>query len=471
MEKRFDMILGKQRARARLREFIGKHLHSRKNARVLCLPGEHGREIEHVYRKLGFRDENITGIEADLASVKGVQEHYPHITVHEGTVAEYAKQEAIRCIESEAKPRPFSVVSLDYCGVFSRDKLEFLSTMAALGHLSDNVVIAVNLFAGRESQVNQKEMREALACRLSFERKDPRISNVTQYLSTARGAELDDARDVCTALNVEDFVCHQAAGRRMCFHGPYSHCRHVKVDWLSPTMRQSMVWSIEHNGLDQAKLLLGDHLPVFAIDACMNELIEQLAEAAKHLPPRMLANDSTDVIERRVWIQGINCGDFLVHKHGPGYYLTAAERYSYINDAGHRMNSDYLYFRRVDQQRINRIRDWAVVDDDGFLQVCPEICAMEPVEKILHIQALCQAFVPLLKDEMKIDEVPERIHLGGGAIPMDSEKVRQRITHLIQRGKTDDEIMSRYPVTVGSLRAYRAHVTRGTYEEVAGRDR
>ena len=281
MEKRFDMILGKQRARARLREFIGKHLHSRKNARVLCLPGEHGREIEHVYRKLGFRDENITGIEADLASVKGVQEHYPHITVHEGTVAEYAKQEAIRCIESEAKPRPFSVVSLDYCGVFSRDKLEFLSTMAALGHLSDNVVIAVNLFAGRESQVNQKEMREALACRLSFERKDPRISNVTQYLSTARGAELDDARDVCTALNVEDFVCHQAAGRRMCFHGPYSHCRHVKVDWLSPTMRQSMVWSIEHNGLDQAKLLLGDHLPVFAIDACMNELIEQLAEAAK----------------------------------------------------------------------------------------------------------------------------------------------------------------------------------------------
>lgn len=108
-EKRFDMILGKQRARARLRDFIGKRLHSYRNGRVLCLPGEHGREIEHVYRKLGFQDRNIVGLEADAGAFQGVREHYPKITSHNETIDDYLSRVISIGVKLEWPPRKTAV--------------------------------------------------------------------------------------------------------------------------------------------------------------------------------------------------------------------------------------------------------------------------------------------------------------------------------------------------------------------------
>jgi len=168
VSKRYDLDVGKQRSRAKLRKFIKKRLFNRKKAHVLCLPGSYGTEIESIYRKLGIPDHNIFGVERDPAAAKRIQERYPEINVYCGEMNHFIY---------EYDGPPFDIVSLDYCGYYSPRRLAAVSLLAANHRLSRKAVIAVNFMAGREQARHQDQIRlqHALATMCRSAKQRPRL--------------------------------------------------------------------------------------------------------------------------------------------------------------------------------------------------------------------------------------------------------------------------------------------------------
>ncbi len=147
----------KQKSREKLREFIAKHVISRKSASdvtVACLPGaesiaEAALEVKEVYIPLGIRPENIVGIEAD-----------PEV---------YARlREANLGIELTGKPefdidffkrtdKRFDVVSLDYKGMQTDERLEATHKLVQRRILADEAILCTVYAAKREPKKLQKQ--------------------------------------------------------------------------------------------------------------------------------------------------------------------------------------------------------------------------------------------------------------------------------------------------------------------------
>lgn len=72
---------------------------------------------------------------------------------------------------------------------------------------------------------------------------------------------------------------------------------------------------------------------------------------------------------------------------------------------------------------------------------------------------------PLQRTEA--DSWKPRADLGGGdAIPVSEEKLKARVIELVKKGKSTDEIVQKVPyLQPGSIRAIRAHVTLGSYDD------
>ncbi len=459
MEKRFDMIQGKQRARARLREFIVKHIHSYKNARVLCLPGEHGREIESVYRKLGFQDRNIVGLESNEGAVQGVREHYPRITTVHSTVEDYSLG-----LASSDNVEPFNVISLDYCGVFTSSRVEFLSNLAACGAFADRVIIAVNFFAGRETDYDQRIMRQNLWVEKA-RRTDPSDpGRYEQSLKDAIDAPLKEARDISASSFIENLITRVSAYLKMQKSPVFKDCLRFDPDRLSPLVGSSYDGIVSLEDREKARRLLDDNLMLFSLDTIVTRLELLIGNSYVQLkdPPVFSGGAELNYNIRNL---ATNIHDAMLVKHGPGYVCRDVERYSYINDQGHRMLSDFLYFRRVDDLKKDTLPNCLDVID-GYLDIDPQISDLDPEPLLLFFEFLVAMFFPLVKGEVGQEGYPLRIDLGGGSSHMDDAKVKDRVVRLLQKGRSDDEIMARYPVTIGTLRAYKAHVTMGTYEKV-----
>lgn len=411
-QKRFDMILGKQRARARLREFIGKHVPNRKNARVLCLPGENGREIEHVYRKLGFRDENIIGVEADSSVVKKVKSHYPKINTHFGSVDEFAKNYDGPCL---------SVISLDYCGVYDSKKMNPVGELALADKLADRVVFATNFFVGREKGSSLESIRdshantirkyeEEIKAGLIVFKPDPDVDpNAT--MGRVRSRAMQDA--------ITDVMLSAVPSLRV----------------FGPTQdREGVVNNIVSNfkmaGAEDPKLLDDDGL----LNVMAKDLIASFA-----------------------------------YKKAGTFIPMGFESYSYVNDRGHRMDCDFSAFRRPLTRELSGVCGLVVNQQDEHFTVRldPHPTEFESLEEYFEFvfeEGGVMARLEHFNGKGKL-KVPKRIHLGGGAIPFDSEKTKANVVAMLKKGRSDDEILSRYPVTVGTLRALKAHITMGTFEE------
>lgn len=427
--KRFDMIVGKSRARARLREFIKLNIGNKKDARVLCLPGENGREVEHVYRKLGISDRNIAGIEKDQRVAKLVRLHYPQIQVHEGKVGDFCAQYAA------SDGPPFSIVSLDYCGSFSLDKIRPLLYLAAGKKLTERAVIAVNLFVGREKGTpvshlhafhvlseRAKNRKFGLVTRQSLSQWDwqSKLKSVEEIKKGAPDASLMDARQDAVAMSVVNTMLFETRAAVAMHCLPHEDPR---------------AFELNHTAL----LLLEDDLTL--------ELGDWIREADEE---KKLPEGHYD------WAKAIV--KLATDKHTRPYFLKKAEFYGYVNDAGHRMHFDLFLF---DQQnnKFDRLPDvYSIVDKVVVWN--PLLRDPETRRPFLAEYTIAGGDINWLHPE----KYPSRIDLGGGAIPIDPERLKDKIISWIKKGRSNDDIMARVPVTAGTLRALRAHVTMKTYD-------
>lgn len=459
-EKRFDTILGKQRARARLRDFIGKHLHERKQARVLCLPGANGREIEHVYRKLGFRDENIFGIESDADALPAVRAHYPRITVFHGTVNAF-----VESYVTDPNAPPLDVVSLDYCGNFDLSRLFCLRLLQTAGKLADNVIIATNFFAGREQAKRQRQLKDTVLAGLLGGGVSSKDRVAVEKTPGALDKILDTATEQAantTLTNARDVAPFIATINELTHFGPYAYLyrcglRALPRSWTSRIVDKFKLSS--HDVFTESPF----EVPAVHMAKAREEVADCIRTTLTQLRrsgcDRLIGNDASgdDVAAATTARQVLSA---FQDKRGMAHVPVHWEPYSYVNDVGHRMVSDYMHFRHH-RQKLAQIPDGVCIEDGTLIPAQRPEDFNTPVAYLRYVLNIATQWSQLPQLFAQQREHTPRIDLGGGALPFDSERTKARVVELLKKGRTDDEILARFPITVGTLRALKANITMG----------
>jgi hypothetical protein len=453
-QRRFDMILGKQRARGRLREFIRANLFSYKNARVLCLPGENGREIEHVYRKLGFQDKNIVGVEMDPHAARGVRIHYPGIDVREGDL-----HSAVKAIVVSDKEEPFDVVSLDFCGQFSLDKLTCLRLLQTAGKLKNRCVIATNFFAGREKRHTQNVIRLEYSQAASEGESDEEA-----ILALLNGEEIATTIDSDVPLGVaRDHAPRRATINELTHYAAMLRLSRVhrivigerEIDDLIRVRNRPIT-----ERADFIRFFMGNSSEAPGV-ACTLKIFElqNILETTLRMFPGAIRFTNNNNPSTIAFALARRAMELFIHAYGRSQMLTAHAGYSYINDAGHKMISDFSAFR-YHEDKLNRQPTIFVPDGCGSIELCPTPRSFgHPLAYVEYVNDVGLLIARTLK-RPNLQPVA-RIDLGGGALPIDHGGTKNKIVAALKRGRTDDEIMAKWPVTIGTLRALRANITMG----------
>lgn len=177
----YDIDPAKARVRHHFRSFLEETVLkdvAPEDARVVHLPGWANMEWKQVYVPLGFRPENVVGLEMDAETAVQLQREVPFKIVPASTTAFFADVHA-----------PFDVVSLDFTGYANRERFHDVRC-AALSKEVESSVLHLTFQKGRE----RKEVQEDLY-----------IGKIASNLSDARkfGIAPADEDDLSPDLKVD----------------------------------------------------------------------------------------------------------------------------------------------------------------------------------------------------------------------------------------------------------------------------
>ena len=481
MSKRYDLDVGKRRARRKWREFIKPRTANRKKTQILCFPGEHGYEIEQCYRPLGFRDENIWGLERDPKAAKIIRERYPHINLIEMDLADFVGQ---------YEGPPFDLVSLDYCGNFGTDKIKPIMLLSCRGLLSDRACIMLNLMAGREQAEDKVGMRNLYARVLQdkahLQGKTVSVYEAVELVNNAADEELAKVRDDAVTHSVLSALGYLMPSMRVCFDFGLTQVRGSAVS-LSPNTNiisddgnGHMVFENVSVSDGKDKVQLGTqikHEAIMDINAELKSL--GVIEFAKYdsqiresLRKKAIPDDFYDYHLGRTLVMA------FFDQYGMPDFPVKLERYSYVSESGRRMLTDFVEIRHL-REALDRMPTMVApmhkkedpTQHRFMLHPKPEVGTMEGMAEYLkQLKKLVFAYAEGIAKHIKTepDNWPEREDLGGGeAIPLNEEKLKQRVIELVKKGRTAEEIALKVPyLQPGQIRAIRAHCTMGTYNKV-----
>jgi hypothetical protein len=476
--KRYDLDVGKRRVRRRWREFIKRKIFDRKKQNILCFPGEYGFEIEQCYRPLGFREENIHGVERDKRAARLIRERYPKISLYEGELMAFA---------NEYNGPPFSIVSLDYCGHFSNDKMNPLALLSARGLLAERCVIAVNLMAGREQTEDQQSLRN-LYTRVLQDQRDLKgkvvdIREAIALLNEANDENITEVRDNAVTQALLSLLGYFLPSMQVSFGFDLTKLRGVAVALRHDTK----VLEPAEDGatrLENAEVMDGSNRMSLSLQI-KHEAIQDINDELRSRG--IIATAKLEA--RRLGIPpeffDYHLGRTLVmafyDKHGQPDFPVTLERYSYVSESGRRMVSDFVETRSF-RHELASLPD-VIAPLHGKQDPATHRFCLHPDPEGEKYKGRADAYLDLLKRVVKgyaekiakniksePDTWPEREDLGGGeTMGVDEEKLKARVIELIKKGRTTEEIVQKVPyLQPGTVRAIRAHVTMHTYDKKSG---
>lgn len=479
MSKRYDLDVGKRRLRKRWREFIKSRITNRKKAQILCFPGEYGFEIEQCYRPLGFKDENIWGVERDPKAAKAIADRYPDINLVETDLLDFAK---------DYDGPPFDIVSLDYCGNFGRDKIVPLAILSSRGLLTERACLAVNLMAGREKAEDKASMRQLYGRYLQNLQQQQRgtmiqLEEAMQLIAQASEEELSLVRDSAMTQAITSSVSYLMPALRVAFDFDLKKSRGTAFILQPNTTKE-----VDDNGqvcLQNIRMASGDRMTIaqsIKHEAILhvNEELEQrgITEAARkqalydaYMGRKPFA--PPDFFEYHV---GRTLVMMLYDQHGHPDFPYSLERYSYVSESGRRMISDFVETRKLSHalaQMPALVAPLHHTSDYGkhrfVLHPVPDVGTPEKMSA--YIKTLAKAVfyyaenVAAHLQRTEADAWRPRIDLGGGeALAVNEENLKVRVIELVKKGRSTEEISRKVPhLSPGAIRAIRAHCTMGSY--------
>jgi hypothetical protein len=142
----------KQKYRTTFMDFLEKNTPAddRPDMKVLCFPGRKCLEIP-IYLELGFRPENIVGVESEPTIFKEFLTNAAKYGISVRTT------DALNMVDE----MEWDVVNLDFTGPLSGDVLQILSYLSM--SVKNRSILGINLLAGRESKDSQKIVDEFYA--------------------------------------------------------------------------------------------------------------------------------------------------------------------------------------------------------------------------------------------------------------------------------------------------------------------
>jgi len=211
-----------------------------------------------------------------------------------------------------------------------------------------------------------------------------------------------------------------------------------------------------------------------------HEAIQQINKEIESSGVTAYAKATADPVEVSPEFFDYHLGRTLVmcwyDKHSNPNLPVDMERYSYISESGRRMLCDFILTEQIDLSNVpDAIAVYQDPDDPEHHNFLLTPSPDEYADGDSYVRTLKKIVLSYTKRVgMKVktdaDTFPERIDLGGGkAVPFDEDKIKQRIVALIEKGRSNEEIAAKYSIyTPNQIRAIRAHVTMGTYDEAQG---
>jgi len=132
--------------------FIKETFSTPSDKKVLCFPGDGGREIIEVYRKFNIPDHNIVAVEKDTGIAKGLRERFPNVDVQGGELHDYV---------TKNPNERFDIVSLDFMSTYEGNRAT-INKIIQLGLLKPHSILGTNFFYSREAKATQKKHSERL---------------------------------------------------------------------------------------------------------------------------------------------------------------------------------------------------------------------------------------------------------------------------------------------------------------------
>lgn len=457
----------KQKSREKLREFIARNLltfMNPKDVKVVCFPGaevegEEAIEIKEIYDPLGIPRKNIIGLEAEAERAERLKKADLGIIVEQKMDRDFFR-------ETETQ---FEVISLDYTGQQTDDRLKAIEVLVGKHLLSRYSVLCTNFVAQRESDSMKKRLFhknsryeiDSNGQIVNKEGDDSRIDLLENMLKEKTPVDLCEARNAFTTelIRILKLGKRNLKGLNTLNCLPYAQQIITQVKEGLQALRQSNEKGYEKRKhlLCEAGIftpeefeLLNSNPPVESNIIRINllkGLSAYLREYVKLNEGLKISIEASDSLAR-----------LLESQENRPYFPKTIERYSYNSNKNTMMFMDLFYLDNLEIQ-YQRMKDVFSAETDPFsIRWNPLHDTPKKVFRILS--KIEDMFVHA--DKLS---VPERIYLGSSwQPPRRKEKIKkEEAIDLLMIGCSPVEISECY---VGfskmQLAALKAHyVTMG----------
>jgi len=439
----------KERAREKLRDFIGEHVKKHPtDMRVLCFPGPEALEVLHVYDALRIPRENIVGLERN----KDIHSHLQS----SGLGIEVICQSDVDYL-MEADER-FDIISLDYCGNMTDSTREALRAVSAHGLVNHGGVLATNMLAAREN----KKYARIIALEKAIKDNCENNGGTGTLYELCKSAQFDlDSRSVGVTTTIVNtlFAGRPLFGDHPLFRASQSYDITDKV--ILEVLEQHI-----KDAPDGYKNIFSGYLQLYqqgrkgsvaAYELHTVALLEELSMLG--LPPSFYV--------------------FLRYSMQGGYDVRHLERYKYISTTGSPMISDYFHLASRDetyripssQLRVKLGENERKIIINGLtigkhVSLFPRVVQKE----IAKIVRKCQSIAKENMEKAITCDFSTRTFIGSSCtresnppIPEAKEMItKEDAITLLEAGCTPKEIADVYGgFSVRQLGAIKAHMTMG----------
>jgi hypothetical protein len=456
LEKQYNQDWAKAKSRDLVKEMIARTLlRFRKPAelRVLCFPGIDAEEVFQVYDPLGIPRENVVGVEREADIADKLEQKSLGIKIERTTVEDYI---------SRTTDLAFDVISLDYIGPPSGEMLDVLYKIARKQERNHFVLHVANLL--RRDKNTNVMYQFGYATRTIAEGPNNMRVPAPSKLEADIVDKLHGIRS--KVRNGEKIVSEKKGGYSSLIKYSVAGIPEGFTDFLKAVSGSSYLRVLRRceDKLAALGLDVGEINPGRPFDTLKNTADYAIVQNTLHqaiwdsLQKECERNDIT-CEETQFLIYSLLAESLISCRY---FVDRDTSRYTYVSESGAPMIGD-IYFLSYPERQLRATRDFAA--RVGF----PERFHISSKHEVPELMRLLNKYIKATRKFGTYDDVrdrsrrsAERVFLGNSAKPVLTKK---RAIEELRSGASINEIKAKYRAWDGKpLAQWKAHVTMGTYD-------
>lgn len=463
MQKESYKITAKQRSRKLFRKFIKRNLPNYQNAKILCLPGHEALEIFEVYDKLGIPRENITGLERDFESYKKLKAKKLGIKLFHGELEAFVTSEP---------SGDFNILSLDFMGHLGTFENDIFALMNSRHVAVDECVVFTNFAGAREQSKTQEYYRDGEnSSSLSFYRACE-ASNFSRFQEDTKNAR-DDLKEYSSSEQLKKGLKNKAENMSLVLQRTLSY--RDSADFIARLAEDAFLSDTEKGAFFNAAHVLQNSLHK-SKSVPMGMLVLTALKAAQFLAEK-IATESIPFAAREYkteeHINNIKTGvsislyQALMYAYAPQRHIESFSSCKYVSSNGMPMLGDMFHLKT--KKGFCYLRNLTNRDADTFWKF------VRPFFERPHHSVMVDLDIVIRQHPTYFSkakwEPTARIFLGtenelkDAIVPLSKEESKAVAIRMLKENQPIDLIVAAAGVSKGTIAAWKAHITMGTYNQ------